>query len=235
MEISPVRSHCIQGGMAGGSGMKQKLIGAVAALALAVGVALPAQNAKADPAVTGIAAGGLALLAWGIYENPEQPDAQREFLVGRAGMFDVVDDENRAALFGAEYWFPWTIYRFRPQIGILGTTDGAAGGYIGLRHDVNFGKHLVISTDVNLAFVEPGDGKDLGSIATLRSGVAVGYRFDNGTRISLDFHHQSHGELFGDGNPGTETATLNIAIPTDKLFSGQLLEGSHIWKDLFGN
>ncbi len=215
--------------------MRQKVFGALTGLALAIGVMQAPGPAKADPAVTGIAIGGLAALAWGIYENPEQPDATREFLVGRAGMFDVVDNENRAALFGGEFWFPWTFYRFRPQIGFLGTTDGAAGGYIGLRHDVNFGKHFVVSTDVNIAFIEPGDGKNLGSITTLRSGVALGYRFENGSRVSFDFHHQSHGEIFGDSNPGTETATINIAIPTDALFNGQLFDGVHIWKNPFGN
>jgi len=190
--------------------------------------------AKADPAVQGIAIAGVAALLWGLYENPPQLDAEREFIVQGVGLFDAVDNVNRAILFTTEYWAPVTFFRFRPFGGLIGTTDKAIGGYVGLRYDVNFGKYLVISPNVALMGLASGDGKNLGASAVLRSGIEVGFRFDNGVRISGAFHHMSHGKLLSDRNPGTETAIFSIAIPTDALFGGQLLKGRTYWRNPFG-
>ena len=160
---------------------------------------------------------------------------ERVFVIGvGGGMFDVVDDEDQAGLFRAEYTSPWTFFRIKPFGGVAGTTDSGFLGYAGFKHDLNIGRHLVISANVAAAGYSSGDGKDLGSSVVLRSGVEVGFRFDNGVLVSGSFHHMSHGEVFDDVNPGTETAALTISVPTDTLFRGQIFEGKHFWPKLFG-
>ncbi len=52
----------------------------------------------------------------------------------------------------------------------------------------------------------------------LRSGVELGYRFDNAARVALTFHHMSHGEIFDDKNPGTEMVALTFALPLESLY-----------------
>lgn len=212
--------------------MNRRLAAAVAGIVF--GCAIVAAPAKADPSVTGIAAGSIALFALGVYANTPQPDAAREFVVGGAGIFDVVDDEDRAFLYAAEYRPPVTFFRFRPIIGLIGTSDKAVGGYLGLRHEVNFGENVYLAHDIAATGYASGDGKNLGASAVLRTGVEVGLRFDNGIRVSGAFHHMSHGKLFDDENPGTETATFSVAVPTDVLFGGQLFEGKHYWPKLLG-
>ena len=204
----------------------------IAGVVMSIGLA--GSPAKADPAVTAIAIGGIASLVWGIYENPEQLDAEREFVSVGGGIFDIVDDEDRAGMASFEYWSPWTFYRFRPFGGMFVTTDGGIAGFIGLRHDVNFGRHLVFSPNMAVMAFSDGNGKDLGSSLVLRSGLELAYRFDSGARLSATFHHMSHGEVFGDENPGTETGTLTFTMPTDAVFGGQLFDSAHYWPQPFG-
>ena len=56
------------------------------------------------------------------------------------------------------------------------------------------------------------DGPALGHVLEFRSSVGVGYEFDNGARISLQFDHRSNGGL-SDPNPGLETFGLRVALP----------------------
>lgn len=212
--------------------MRQCLLAVSAALVLAAGLTA-SRPAKADPSVGAIAAGAGAIVALGVILNPNQPDADREFVFGGSGIFDVVDNDNRAVLYNVEYWAPYTFFRFRPFGGVIGTSDGPVGGYIGIRHDLNIGRHIVLSADTAAVGMQRGgggsEGKDLGAVPLLRSGVSAAYRFDDGIRITAAFHHMSHGKLFSDLNPGTETLTIGVAIPTDVLFGGQLVKGKHFW------
>ncbi len=212
--------------------MLHRFLAIFAGIVFACGI--QAHTAKADPAVVGVVAGAIAIVGAGVAFNPIDPDADREFVFAGGGIFDVVDDEDQAALYNFEYWTPWTFFRFRPFGGIIGTSDKAVGGYVGIRHDLNIGKHLVLSASTAATGFSAGDGKWLGASVVLRSGIEVAYRFDSGVRISGGFHHMSHGEVFSDTNPGTETATFAVAVPTDALFGGQLFKGKHYWPKLLG-
>ncbi|MDJ0951774.1 MAG: acyloxyacyl hydrolase [Alphaproteobacteria bacterium] len=212
--------------------MYRRFLAALGGLILAA--TLTARDAAADPAVQGIAAGAIATVAAGVLLNPMDPDADREFIFAGGGVFDVVDDEDQAALYNFEYWAPFTFFRFRPFGGILGTSDSAVGGYVGVRHDLQIGKRLIVSASTAATGFSAGDGKWLGASVVLRSGVEVAFRFDNGIRLSGGFHHMSHGKVFSDTNPGTETATFALAVPTDVLFGGQLFKGKHYWPKLLG-
>ena len=50
-----------------------------------------------------------------------------------------------------------------------------------------------------------------------RSGIEVAWRFDNRSRLGVEFTHISNAGIY-DRNPGTETLTVNYSIPLDQLF-----------------
>ena len=56
------------------------------------------------------------------------------------------------------------------------------------------------------------DGAELGHMIEFRSSAGVGYAFDNGARVSLQFDHRSNGGLSND-NPGLETFGIRLALP----------------------
>ncbi|GAA6163363.1 hypothetical protein NBRC116590_10670 [Pelagimonas sp. KU-00592-HH] len=57
------------------------------------------------------------------------------------------------------------------------------------------------------AYFEDSPANDLGQTLEFRTQVGVGYRFDNGTKLSLAFAHTSNASL-GNTNPGMNTWTL---------------------------
>ena len=117
-----------------------------------------------------------------------------------------------------EYRSDFFLWRFKPFVGVDGTSDGGAYAYAGLRGDAYFGRRLVISPNVAPAVYYAGDGKNLGSAGVLRSGIDVSYRFDNESQLGVGFHHMSHGKVFSDLNPGTETVTVTYSVPMESLF-----------------
>ncbi|MGR3465340.1 acyloxyacyl hydrolase [Limimaricola sp.] len=56
------------------------------------------------------------------------------------------------------------------------------------------------------------DGPDLGHMIEFRSSAGVGYEFDNGARVSLQFDHRSNSDL-SNSNPGLETFGLRVSMP----------------------
>ncbi|MBT5414562.1 MAG: acyloxyacyl hydrolase [Rhodospirillaceae bacterium] len=174
-------------------------------------------TSRAEPAVNGIIAGSVPILIWSLFADP--PEHRNPDLVTLGGgFFDAVDDEDQAALFKMEYRSDFFLWRFKPFVGVDGTSDGGAYAYAGLRVDAYFGRRLVISPNVAPAVYYAGDGKNLGSAGVLRSGIDVSYRFDNESQLGVGFHHMSHGKVFSDLNPGTETVTVTYSVPMESLF-----------------
>jgi lipid A 3-O-deacylase len=195
--------------------MKLRALLLVGAVLVALGQ--PARPAKADPAVTGIAIASVPLLLWSLFEK-EPTGRDPDLLSLNAGIFDIVDDEDRAVTFGMEYRSNLWLWKFKPIIGAAGTTDRSGYFYAGLRLDAYFGKRFVISPSLAPTLYHYGSGKDLGSPAVLRSGLDFAYRFDNKSELGVGFHHMSHGKVFGNLNPGTETVHVFYAIPLSSLF-----------------
>jgi lipid A 3-O-deacylase len=191
---------------------------ALSAAAAVMAWNLAAVPAKADaiPSIIGVI-GGLELI-WSLADDTPQPDKNRGYLVGGGGYFDAVQRENSAGEFRFEIQAPFQVWKFKPIIGMFGTTDKAVAGYFGLQHDLNLTDNLVLSVNTGPAFYASGDGKNLGSWALLRSGLEISYRFDNAMRLSGTFHHMSHGKLFSDRNPGEEDAAITFSVPFDSLF-----------------
>jgi hypothetical protein len=141
-----------------------------------------------------------------------------DLLTITGGWFDVVQRTDSAALFGLEYRSNLWVWKAKPFVGTIGTSGGSVYGYAGLRLDAYILRRFIVSTSLAPTFYARGGGKDLGSAAVLRSGIELGYRFDNSSQLGLAFHHMSHGKVFSDVNPGVETAEITYSIPLSKLF-----------------
>ena len=57
-----------------------------------------------------------------------------------------------------------------------------------------------------------GDGIDIGGTIEFRSGFAVGYETDNGSKLAITVDHRSNAEIYRE-NPGLETVQLRLSIP----------------------
>lgn len=192
--------------------LKRLGLGALVLIGFAAG------HAKAEPSSAvfiGVAAGA-AIAAGEIFGTP-QPDAKRAFIIGGAGGFDVIARDNVAGSFQLEYRPGWQVYRFKPMIGVFGTSDGGIAGYAGLGYDLQITKNIVVNLNTAVTFYSAGNGKHLGSFAVLRSGVELGWRFEDASRLMVSVHHMSHGRLFDKKNPGTEVVALTYAIPVENL------------------
>jgi len=187
----------------------------VLSAAIAFGLGSTGAKADAGPLVIGIAA-AVAVIGGEVTQAP-QPDASRAFLRAGLGYFDVWSREDTAASFHVEYKPAWQIWRIKPMIGAFGTSDGAVAGYVGIGYDWHVTKNIVVNVNTAATFYNAGNGKHLGSFAVLRSGVELGWRFEDASRLSVSFHHMSHGELFDDKNPGADVVAITYSIPVDRL------------------
>jgi lipid A 3-O-deacylase len=193
--------------------LKRLLAGAALASTALVG------PVKADPSPAILIGAGAAVAVIAAEAlHAEQPDKNRAFVTLGSGYFDVYRREAGAGYFSFEYWPAWHLWHVRPMLGAFATTDAAVAAYVGIGYDFHIGEHFVIDLNVAPTFYSAGNGKDLGSFALLRSGVEVGYRFSNGTRLMASYHHMSHGGLLNPGrNPGTNTAALSVHFPVKLL------------------
>lgn len=133
------------------------------------------------------------------------------------GAFDFYRTRHRTWEFDVEYkfypnWIRSAIFEVRPVLGIMATALG--GGYLsgGLDFDFVFWKHLVIAPGFCAGFYWQGSGKNLGYPLEFRSGIEIGYQFDDYRRLGIHFYHLSHAGL-GSRNPGEESLVLYYEIP----------------------
>lgn len=150
---------------------------------------------------------GLAAAPDEIPRGPEDP----AHVSLNAGWYDFNDSWD-AAEFRLEWrGAPW-VWGIRPLAGIMATSDAAAYGYGGVALDMYFGRRIVVTPSFAAGLYHDGDGKDLGSVVEFRSGVEVGWRFDDHSRLSIMIYHLSNAGI-GDTNPGTEVLSVGYAIP----------------------
>lgn len=201
----------------GSGAMARKLL--ILLMGAAFVAVLPARTPRAsDPSALAIGGVAVPMLLWALFE-PEPQARGPDLLTVKGGMFDVVDGENTAADFGLEYRSNLWLWKFKPFIGIDGTSDGSIYTYLGLRLDAYFSKRILLSVNTAPTLYVPGnDGKDLGSNGVLRSSVELAYIFDGGYQMGAYFTHMSHGKVFGSYNPGTEVAGATFSVPIDKIF-----------------
>jgi hypothetical protein len=147
-----------------------------------------------------------------------------------AGYYDVFknDPHKPAADFRLEYRSSFDMLglakahnsyiAIRPFGGVEVTTDGALYGLGGFVFDMPIGKHFVFSPNVGVGLYSMGDGKRLGSFVEFRSTVELGYKFDNGMRLTGALGHISNAGL-DKINHGVEIATAYIHVPVNMIFS----------------
>lgn len=133
------------------------------------------------------------------------------FLSVGVGYYDIFDNDNAAEL-RIDYRSNLKFLFVKPFAGAVVTSDGAFFPSAGLYSDFYFGRRIVISPSSAAGYYFKGDGKDLGHVFEIRSGIEVAYRFDNRARLGLLFYHISNAGL-EDDHPGTEVLSLGYSIP----------------------
>jgi lipid A 3-O-deacylase len=134
------------------------------------------------------------------------------FLTFGAGAFDFMESEHRAAQFEAQYRSGLKLWLFQPMVGASITTDSSAYVYAGLSMDIFFGNRVVLRPSFAPGLYHEGNGKDLGGVIEFRSALELAYRFDDRSRLGLDFSHRSNAGIYDD-NPGEETLMLFYHFP----------------------
>lgn len=139
-----------------------------------------------------------------------------DFLEVQGGSFDI--SHAHTAAFGLEYRSDYKLlWIVKPMVGGFATTRGAVYGYAGFAIDLHLGEHVVLTGSEAIGAYGRGNDKNLGPIAPeFRSAIEVAYRFDDGSRLGVLFHHISNADA-GSRNPGAETLMLTYAYPVPKL------------------
>lgn len=170
-------------------------------------------QAAANPSVTAIAVMFAGLTGWAITHPGQVPSGGGSYIFN-AGAFDRVDRVAQTWNLGFERsWGAFAVWRLKPFAGADITGRRSLYYFGGLRLDLRFANHLDIEPNFAVAHYLHGDGKDLGSPLEFRSGLNVGWRYRDGKRIGIAYHHMSHWILFGSSNPGTEILALTFSMP----------------------
>jgi lipid A 3-O-deacylase len=115
---------------------------------------------------------------------------------------------------GQELWVAYDLgHRRGPVQPTLGFSVSEMGdAWIGFGHKWTgtYGRVVIESQSLPGIYLQ-GGGPDLGSPIEFRSGIAVGYQFDNGGRLSISYDHRSNLDI-GRINPGLETVSVRYSI-----------------------
>lgn len=180
---------------------------------LLLAVASWAPQTYANPSMTAITAIFAGIVSWAA-THPGATSIGSGSNVFSLGAFDRVDKVKQTWDISYQHeWGRYLVWRFKPLAG--GGITGRRSLYVfgGLDLGVHLGRHVILKPSIALAAYFHGGGKNLGSIVNFRSGISVGWRFNDGIRFALAYHHLSHWFLFGNENPGTEILSLNLSIP----------------------
>lgn len=156
----------------------------------------------------------LALTA-GIAFAPAPVRAQDDMLSLGVGYYDVMDGDEDAADFRAEYrWGSPAWWQLKPFAGLEFTSDSAVYGLGGLYMDWVLAQHIYMTPSVGVGVYSDGDGKDLGYGIEFRSQLELSYALDDNSRLGLGLSHISNAGI-DSHNPGTEVLSLYYHVPVD--------------------
>ncbi len=124
-----------------------------------------------------------------------------------AGVSDFGRD-HAAGEVGIEHRFRthWCL-GFGPHVGARVTSDESIYVYAGADRRIDLGRSWFLDSTFAMGFYEAGDGKNLGGALEFRSGIAVGRRLRNGSRVGLGFFHLSNTNYYRH-NPGVNSFLL---------------------------
>jgi hypothetical protein len=169
--------------------------------------------AIANPSVKAIAVTFAALTGWAVTHPGQVPSGGGSYTFN-AGAFDRVDRVAQTWNLGFERrWGGFAVWRLKPFAGIDVTGRRSLYYFGGLRLDLRFASHFDIEPNFAVAHYLHGGGKELGSPIEFRSGLNMGWRFTDGKRIGIAYHHMSHWILLNSSNPGTEILALTFSMP----------------------
>lgn len=141
---------------------------------------------------------------------PREPAPMLSVSAGKLGIFDGIGDPFEV---GVAYRFrPSPHWSLAPAVGATVHDNGAYFVYSELRRDFWLGTRWLLVPSIGMGLFEDGKKLDLGHTVEFRSGLELGYRFDNHWRVGLAMFHLSNGGI-GDRNPGTEALVVSISIP----------------------
>ena len=158
----------------------------------------------------------LAALAAALAANPAAAEDDGQFLAFNTGAFDI-NDSDTTGMLGVEYRSDFKKFFLTPMVGGFVTAKGGLYGYGGVFIDVFLGRRVVLRPSFAAGAYADGNGKDLGGVLEFRSAIELAWRFDNRSRLGIEFSHLSNASIY-DQNPGTENLTINYAMPLDSLF-----------------
>ena len=123
------------------------------------------------------------------------------------GVIDFGKDYETAEV-GIEHRFRTDWCRgLGPNVGAFLTADGSFYVYAGADQRINIGRSWFVDSITSIGFYEAGDGKDIGGALEFRSGIAVGRRLRDGSRLSFGFFHLSNTSYYR-RNPGVNSLLL---------------------------
>jgi lipid A 3-O-deacylase len=136
-----------------------------------------------------------------------------DFLSFGVGAFDIVAHKHPSTAFQAEYASDSRFWIFHPIAGVMATTDMGGDAYAGVAVDLFFGNRIVMTPSFAPGFYWRGSGKNLGYPLEFRSAFTVAYRFDDRSRLGVEFYHLSNAGINENTNPGTEVLLLKYSMP----------------------
>ena len=167
------------------------------------------------PVIAGVLA---ATTLGGIFVDTNPSPIDTPYLSAAIGKYDVLKNTPRdvAMDIRAEIDPNWIIYKrgiftLKPFAAVEVTTDGALYGGAGFKFDTQY-EHIYFTPSVMVGVYHDGGGKDLGHAIEFRSGIELGYEFDNQARLGVGLSHISNADI-GDRNPGTEILSLYYHHP----------------------
>jgi len=144
-------------------------------------------------------------------------DPSPDLLALSVGWYDALHDTASAVQFRGEWRSGTGIWKVRPLIGAMGTTDGAYHGYAGILVDFQVGNFFITPSFAPGIYVR-GNGKNIGGPVEFRSQIELGYRLPNHGRIAVSVDHISNAGIY-QRNPGVESAMLTYGIPLDLIMN----------------
>jgi lipid A 3-O-deacylase len=156
-----------------------------------------------------------ALMAWAACCGPARAEDDPSFVSLSAGGYDIIGVHSHPAGFaGGEFRFGTKLWIFKPMLGVIGTSSGSFYGYGGFLVDIYLSPRWVLTPNGAFGYFSQGSGTDLGSHSEFRTGAELAYRFDDRSRLGLQFHHISNAGI-SKKNPGEEDAGIVYSIPFD--------------------
>jgi hypothetical protein len=163
------------------------------------------------------AATGLFLGLSNVARAQAPRDPSPDLLALSVGWYDALHDTASATQFRGEWRSGKGIWKVRPLIGVMGTTDGAYHGYAGILVDFQLGNFYITPSFAPGIYVR-GNGKNIGGPVEFRSQIELGYRLPNRGRLAISVDHISNAGIY-QRNPGVESAMLTYGIPLDLIFN----------------